>query len=769
MSEFYNTTLEENFADLREESLTLITIFNGIIGILWFFWIGWPGTDHLSLISAWIGTGLLLCSVIASSLLKQRYWALATHILVWGFLIATTCAIVTFTSPGFIYLLILPILFASVLLNAGAMLLVASTTCFIALNLGLARYGTPSPTSATSWIARVFNFTLQILSGDIALPVVILVFVTVTSWLSTRNLHTTLTWMWSGYEQARRNEEKARDHQAELARALKALDEATYRWKRANYMITLARDQAEEASRIKQQFAQTISHELRTPLNLIVGFIEVMVESPEYYGSPLPPTYMRDLSIVYRNASHLQDLVNDVLDLARIEAAQMGLIPEKTDVGTLVREVVNTARSLVESRGLELFVETAPDIPKLWIDPTRIRQVLFNLLNNAVRFTKKGSVTVRVVLRDIAESSTKNSTTSATEVPDVLFSVTDTGTGIAAEDVERIFEEFQQADGSTRRQQEGAGLGLAISQKFVQLHGGHIWVESILGKGSTFYFTIPVRRDHLTHLTDEALVVERAIADYQNEAILLAITRSPSAAVLLNRYLHGYRIVVVRDMERAEHAVQQIAPQAIIIDTAGKEFDVHMLKTLALNWQFHQIPFIACPFPGEEPLRQRLNVDGYLVKPISRQSLQDNLNQLETEIESILIVDDDQDFVRLLTRMLNIPAPRYQISSAYSGQEALALLHLRRPSLILLKITLPDIPGIDLLAQIRDIPGGKQIPIVIISDQDETDTTSILEGTMLITKAEGLMPGEEIQWIQKVLDTTTQTQEQSLQRWQRDT
>ncbi|MBC7239137.1 MAG: hypothetical protein H5T71_03435, partial [Chloroflexi bacterium] len=230
---------------------------------------------------------------------------------------------------------------------------------------------------------------------------------------------------------------------------------------------------------MKQQFAQTISHELRTPLNLIISFTELMIQTPEYYEAPLPPKYARDLGIIYRNARHLQSLINDVLDLARIEAAQMALITEETDLSALTYEAVNTVRSLVESRGLALHTNIPPALPRLRVDPRRIRQVLFNLLSNAVRFTEKGSITVTVMQQD----------------NEIVFAIRDTGIGIADEDKTRIFEEFRQADSGTHRRYGGAGLGLAISKRFVELHGGRIWVESQVGQGSTFYFTLPITQD----------------------------------------------------------------------------------------------------------------------------------------------------------------------------------------------------------------------------------------------------------------------------------
>src|SRR5258708_4734116 len=267
------------------------------------------------------------------------------------------------------------------------------------------------------------------------MPIAVLIGLVIASWLSAHNLYTTLAWFGEAYASASRNEQIARDHEAELRRALKALDDMTYRLERANYTLTLERNEAEEAKRLKQQFAQTISHELRTPLNIIVAFTDMMAQSPEYYGAPLPPAYMRDLSIIHRNASHLQTLVNDVLDLARIEAAQMVVIPEETDPVVLIQEAVQTVRSLVEMRDLTLNVSIQKHLPKIWIDTTRIRQVLFNLLNNAARFTEYGTITVQ------AEQQHDM----------IVFSVSDTGVGIAPDDMKKLFVEFHQLSSGTRR------------------------------------------------------------------------------------------------------------------------------------------------------------------------------------------------------------------------------------------------------------------------------------------------------------------------------
>jgi len=713
--------LDENLTVLRADSLKTFALLVGLLGYFWLIRTVWPETGgEIPSIEALIGSGLMVLSASLSYALRERSLHIASPLFVVGALVASACCMLTFQSFDLAYLFILPVIFASVLLGQVAFLIVACMAIALTLTIGLIRIGVSIPSAA--------------------LPAVIIALTALASWLSARNLHTALAWVWSGYERARHNEEVTRERAGELRRALKALDEATHRLERTNYMLALARDQAEEARRLKQQFAQTISHELRTPLNLIVGFTELMTESPEHYGGTLAPAYLRDLNIVHRNACHLQGLVNDVLDLARIEAAQMSILLEKTDPTVLVQEVVSTARSLVEARGLALHTEVEPGLPPLWLDPTRIRQVLFNLLSNAARFTDEGSITVGVRQQE----------------DQVIFAVVDTGTGIAPGDISCIFEEFEQADGSTRRRHGGAGLGLAISKRFVELHDGRIWVESQVGRGSKFYFSLPTGQVDPAVTTSRLRgVVSRETPKGSEEPVLLAVGRSPAASALLTRYVRGCRTVAIPDLEQARHTAQQLMPQVVVIDQASVELDSGRLERLIQNWGMPRVPFIVCPLPGEELLRQRLAVDGYLIKPVTRRTLWDMLRQFGEDVDRVLVVDDDQDFVLLMGRMLeDSPVRHYHVISAYSGHEALGLMRQHRPDLVLLDLGLPDMPGFQMVKRIRSAPDWKCIPIIIVTARDELDHHEILTGPIMIAKAGGLTPGEVVRWIQSVVDTT---------------
>jgi signal transduction histidine kinase/CheY-like chemotaxis protein len=707
---------QDNQAQLQSESLKLIALVTAVLGYAWFVWIVPPFKAEP--FSAWLGMALLVVASGAGYLLKDRHLRIATHILLWGIFAAVALAMIAFQSLIIAFAFIVPVAFASVLLGQPGVFSSAALASILIVTIGRAHLGHPVT--------------------DMLLPVAVVAMVSIACWLSARNLYVALAWVWSGYEQALAKERIVRDRQAELHQTLKALDEATYRLERTNHMLALARDEAEEARRLKQHFVQTISHELRTPLNLIVGFTDLMVEAPEYYGVRLSPTYVRDLSIVHRNARHLQSLVNDVLDLARIEAAQMSLSIEPSDPAVLVQDAVDMARSLVESCGLALHIQLEPGLPVLQLDPTRIRQVLFNLLSNAARFTERGSVSVSV----------------ARQGKVVTFAVADTGIGIEPHDMPRIFQEFHQLDGSMRRPHGGAGLGLAISRRFVELHGGRIWAESRVGHGSTFSFSLPISHDDDRVAAVGALdkppgSIRRGSGE---ERILLAVTRSPGAATLLTRYIRGYRTVVVQDLGQARRVAEGLLPQGVIIDTALQQAAPEFLQQLE-HWPLPpRTPFIACPLPGEDALAQRLAVEGYMVKPVSRQSLWDMLRQFGERVDRVLLIDDDRDFALMLSRMLENPVRPYQVMDALTGSEGIEMIRHHRPDLVLLDLMLPDMHGTEVIRRIRSNPAWRCLPIVVVSAQDGIDTRT-LAGSMVIAKTGGLMPGEVVRWTQTVLDT----------------
>ena len=713
-------SIRQNWADLRADSLRMTALSVAIPAYVWWAFLLEPtvvGRYHPP--AAWLGCTVLTLAAGLAYFLRRQHFTLALAVLLGGMSTGLVCAMLGYRALDFAYLYTLPVIFASLLLGQVAVFVLAGMAMALIL---LANYAVSGGLS---------------LSSELVLPLATITLVTPASWLSVRNLYNALVWAWQGYDDAHHNEQLAQQHRGELTRALKALDEATHRLERTGYMLTLARDQADEARRMKQQFAQNISHELRTPLNLIVGFTELMTESPEYYGTPLPTAYQRDLNIVHRNACHLQDLVNDVLDLARVGVAQVGLLPEETDIGRLVAEAVETGRPMVEAHGLALRTALDPGLPVLPVDPTRVRQVIFNLLNNATRFTERGSVTVSAHLAD----------------HEVVVGVADTGIGIPADQRDRIFDEFHQVDGGLRRRHEGAGLGLAISRRFVALHGGRIWVESELGQGSTFYFTLPYERPPVDDGQGMAQSDASPLpAQGDTEPVLLAVTRSPSGAALLACSMRDYRTAVAGDLEQAGAMAGQLMPQAVVIDQTCVRSGPERLAATALSWGLNHTPIVSCPLPGEDWLRRRLSVDGYLIKPVSRDSAWDVLRQFGEEVDRVLVIDDDRDFGLLMSRILeDNPVRPYHVSTAYSGGEGLALVKHQPPDLIMLDLELPDMDGSEVIRQLDSGSPGKHIPIVVVSGQDEAEAADVWPGYIAVTRGEGLMPGDTMQWLQRIL------------------
>jgi len=295
-------------------------------------------------------------------------------------------------------------------------------------------------------------------------------------WLMLRPTLTAVGWAWSSYRRSEELLEQARDYQMQLKEALKEMQSTNLQLQRLNQQARRLQLAAENAQRAKQQFVTNVSHELRTPLNMIIGFCEMITQYPDTYGWNIPQALLDDLNVIQRNARHLADLINDVLDLSQIESGQMKLNREYVSLPEIIDAATVVVQPLFTSKSLYLHIDLAPDLPPIYVDPLRIREVIINLLSNAGRFTEKGGVTLR----------------AWREEKDIVVSVKDTGPGIAPKDREKVFEPFYQADGSLRRRHGGTGLGLSISRKFIEMHGGTIWFESEPGSGTVFHFRLPV-------------------------------------------------------------------------------------------------------------------------------------------------------------------------------------------------------------------------------------------------------------------------------------
>ena len=362
-----------------------------------------------------------------------------------------------------------------------------------------------------------------------------------------------------------------------------------------------------ETDRFRAQFLANMSHELRTPLNSIIGFSRVILKGID---GPLTDMQRMDLEAIYNNGQHLLNLINDILDMSKIEAGKMELVIENVDLGVLIKGVMSTSKALVKEKPIELRAEVDPDLPIIRADSTRVRQVILNLMSNAAKFTEEGSITLRAWHDDEM----------------VYISVTDTGEGIPEEKMPLLFEEFRQIDYSSTRRAGGTGLGLPISRYFVEMHGGQIWVESEVGVGSTFTFSLPIEGP-----------VERVeeLADFERDEdkkLLLVVEQNEQEFAAYKVLEKGeYQLVALYDPQEAVRWARYLKPWAIIVDVqAGEGEGWKALDSLRSSRATREVPVIVCA-ALEEGGGQAISMGAtaYLPKPLSIRDLVAALNRLE--------------------------------------------------------------------------------------------------------------------------------------------
>jgi len=565
-------------------------------------------------------------------------------------------------------------------------------------------------------------------------------------WAGTQPLLGLALWASHYLEQAAEKLREAREQQAELKQIQEDLILANRELARLSAGLKAAHQAAEEARQAKEQFVANVSHELRTPLNMIIGFSDMIMQAPRIYGDGLPPALLADVAAIRRNSQHLVKLVDDVLDLSQIEAGRMALSKEWTTIREIMNEAVLAVRSFFESKGLALDAETALDMPPIFCDITRIRQVLLNLLSNAGRFTERGGVRVRAWSAD----------------DEVLVSVSDTGPGIAPKDQAKIFEPFSQLDGSIRRRHGGSGLGLSISRQFVEMHGGRIWLESQEGVGTTITFSLPTRFAPPTRLDTED--ARRWFSPYSEYGYRLRtrpskaplpgagprfvlLEKEPAMERLLRRYLGEVEITVVRDNSKVLEELNRSPAKALVVNGLPSQEFTSTLGGLA-DLPFG-VPTIACWVPGEEEAVRRLGVTRYLVKPISRETLLGAVEALGEHVRTVLLVDDEPDVLHLFGRMLSNAERDYHVLRARNGRQALNLLRERRPDVMLLDLIMPGMDGTQVLEEKNHDPAIRDIPTVVITSRDPAGEP-ILSNMLTVTRGGGLSGRDLLACIQAI-------------------
>ena len=454
-----------------------------------------------------------------------------------------------------------------------------------------------------------------------------------------------------------------------------------------------------EVDKLKSQFLANMSHELRTPLNSIIGFSRVILKGID---GPTTELQQQDLTSIYNSGQHLLNLINDILDLSKIEAGKMELAFDEVDLGEMIRSVMSTATGLVKGKDVKLIQHVPDDLPPVYADPMRVRQVLLNLFSNAAKFTEEGSITVEAALQSRENGA-----------PEVLIKVIDTGPGISKEDQKKLFQPFSQVDASPTRKTGGSGLGLSICRQLVQMHGGEIGVESEEGKGSTFYFTLPVHQEE--NPSDN-------LDKGEEKRVILSVDDDIQVIRLYERYLNNeiYKVVPLTDPTHVVKQARQIKPYAITLDIMMPGYDGwQVLADLKSDPETRDIPVIICSIVEDEEKGYTLGAADYLVKPIIEEDLLNALQRLNHngEIRDLLVIDDDPEDLRLLKKILS-ESGNFNVSAAEGGIEGWEAIQKSPPDAVILDLFMPDMDGFQIIEKLRTSERYREIPVLLVTGGD---------------------------------------------------
>ncbi|MEO0705295.1 MAG: response regulator [Cyanobacteria bacterium J06649_5] len=538
----------------------------------------------------------------------------------------------------------------------------------------------------------------------------------------------------------------------------RAVDQRTAQLADSAQQAQQARADAEQANQSKSQFLANVSHELRTPLNAIIGYSEMLTEE---LADKVDALQMSDVGRIHSAGKHLLALINDILDLSKIEAGKMDLFLERFDVKTLMTEVSETAQPLMVKNNNQLVVNCDDTVGAMHADMTKLRQSLLNLLSNAAKFTESGMITLSVnpqaVIPDWkrAEGADPAGRIGVDE-PGITFSVKDTGIGMTPEQQEKLFQAFVQVDGSTTRNYGGTGLGLVITRDFCQMMGGDVYCQSQVGKGTTFTLWLPVEVSEKPALPDEQSQLQSAQLQRaqqtqnsqpvtsQQEAIdalgdisgvgapaeavaettILVIDDNESVRDLTSRSLMqaGYRVLTATNGVAGLRLALAEIPDAILLDVMLPEMDGwSVLRALKVDPDLAHIPVIMMTITDDKKLGYSLGAADYLLKPVSAARLVSVLQKYRSTPAAndwLMLVEDNAANREMTRRQLQLSG--WQVMEAENGRIALDQLEEQRPSVILLDLMMPEMDGFEFLQHLRQRPEWRSIPVIVLTAKDLT-------------------------------------------------
>jgi signal transduction histidine kinase/DNA-binding response OmpR family regulator/CHASE3 domain sensor protein len=491
-----------------------------------------------------------------------------------------------------------------------------------------------------------------------------------------------------------------------------------------------------ESNQHKSTFMTNMSHELRTPLTAILGFSEILRDDKTDRFDAA--TKHRFFEQIHTSGQHLLGLINDLLDLSKVEAGQMNLYPERINLADSVQTALSALEPLARTKGITIDSDSGPGL-HLVADPTKLKQMLLNLMSNAIKFTPQGG---RVSIRTRQVESW------------IEIAVTDTGIGIADADLNRLFREFQQLDAGHGRHQEGTGLGLALTKRFAELHGGEVKVQSVPGEGSTFTLRLPVSSVQAS----QAPIYEplRIGPSDEHLPLILVVEDNAEAAEILARHLEagGFRMKIARTGNEALSMARELNPAAITLDILLPEIDgwevLRRLKADQLTWN---IPVVVVSVSDNPSLGHALGATDYFVKPVDRDALLSRLHQYAFAPKAqpgeirVLVVDDEVGHLDLLEALLEPEG--FHVLKASGGKEGIDVARAQHPHLILLDLMMPEVTGFDVVEALRTDVSTRSIPIMVVTAKELTiDDKAALNGHVAAIFQRNSLAGPElIAWL----------------------